>query len=120
MRILIVDDEVRVAHLLAESVWLQGHEAIVATSGAEGLAVLEQTHPDAVFLDIVMPDLGGVEVLRRIREIQPPLPVIVITGHASSAQIEEAKRLGITDCIEKPFVLTHLNQTIRRLETKNS
>ena len=55
MRILIVDDEIHVATVLAESVRAQGHEAIVADSGKEGLALLEQKHPHAVFLDLVMP-----------------------------------------------------------------
>lgn len=116
MKILIVDDEVVIANLLAEAVKLQGHEAFVAAGGAEALALLEQRLPDALFLDIVMPEMNGIEVLRRIREAYRSLPVIVITGRASSAQIEEAKRLGITDCIEKPFVLKHLNQALRSLE----
>ena len=116
MKILIVDDEVVVANLLAEALRLQGHEAIVASSGAQGLALVEQKQPDAVFLDIVMPEMNGIEVLRRIRDAHRGLPVIVISGRASSAQIEEAKRLGITDWIEKPFVLTHLDQALRDLE----
>lgn len=113
MKILIVDDEIEVANLLAESVKLQGHEAIVAVSGAEGLALLEQIRPDAVFLDLVMPEMSGIEVLRRIRVADQSLPVIVITGHASSAQIDEARRLGITDCIQKPFILKHLNDALK-------
>src|SRR3990172_7599444 len=89
MKILIVDDEVHVAKVLADSVRLQGDEAFVAGGGEEGLALLDQKRPDAVFLDIVMPGMGGIEVLRRIREVYPALPVIVITGHASTAEIEE-------------------------------
>lgn len=118
MKILIVDDEVQVAKLLAESVRIQGHEAVVAFSGAEGLALLEQKQPDAVFLDIIMPEMSGIEVLRRIRETRRSLPVIVITGRASPAQIDEAKRLGITDCIQKPFILKHLNHALGRLEPR--
>ena len=115
MKILIVDDEVHVANVLAESVRLQGHEAVVAISGEEGLALLDQQRPDAVFLDLVMPQMSGLEVLRRIRETYPTLPVIAITGHASAAQIEEAKRLGATDCVVKPFVLNQLNQALGKL-----
>jgi CheY-like chemotaxis protein len=117
VRILIVDDEVRVAELLAESVRMQGYEAIVASSGTEGLALLEQRHPEAVFLDIVMPQMNGIEVLRRIRETNRNLPVIVITGHASPEQIDEARRLGITECIEKPFVLKQISEALLSLET---
>ena len=117
MKILIVDDEIRVANLLAESVKVQGHEAIVAVSGAECLALLEQKCPDAVFLDLVMPEVSGIEVLRRIRATHQSLPVIVITGHASSAQIDEARRLGITDCIQKPFILKHVNDALGSLKS---
>lgn len=115
MRILIVDDEIRVAAVLAESVRGQGHEAIVASSGEEGLALLEQQHPHGVFLDLVMPGMSGLEVLRRIRASHPKVPVVVLTGHASSAEIEEAKRLGATDCITKPFVLNQLTRALGTL-----
>jgi CheY-like chemotaxis protein len=120
MRILIVDDEIRVAMVLAESVRFQGHEAIVAGSGEEGLALLDQTHPHAVFLDLVMPGMSGLEVLRRIRQSHPALPVVVLTGHASSAQIDEAKRLGATDCITKPFVLNQLNRALGSLRPESA
>ena len=117
MRILIVDDEIQVAQLLAESVKGQGHEAIVAVTGSEGLVLLEQKRPDAVFLDLVMPEMSGIEVLRRIREAYQTLPVIVITGHASPGQIDEARRLGITDCIQKPFILKHVNDVLGSLRS---
>ena len=120
MRILIIDDELHVATVLAESVQFQGHEAIVAVSGEEGLALLDQKHPHAVFLDLVMPGMSGLEVLRRIRASHPKVPVVVITGHASSAQIEEAKRLGAADCVAKPFVLNQLNRALGGLRSENT
>ena len=118
LRILIIEDAIHVAHLLAASVRLQGHEAIVAGGGQEGLALLEQRHPDAVFLDIVMPKLSGIEVLRRIRESHPALPVIVITGSASPQQINEARRLGVIDVIEKPFALKELDEVLETLQAE--
>jgi len=118
MKILVIDDEIHVADLLAESVKLQGHEAIVAVSGAKGLALVEEKRPDAVFLDIVMPEMDGIEVLRRIREAHQTLPVIVISGRASSEQIDQAGRLGITDCIQKPFLLKHLNRVLASIGSR--
>ena len=115
MRILIVEDGIHVARLLAECVRLQGHEAIVASSGREGLSHLIQGAPDAVFLDIVMPEVNGVDVLRRIREMHPGLPVIVITGRASPHEIEEVRRLGVTEVIAKPFALKQLDQAMKNL-----
>ena len=118
MKILIVDDEAHVARVLADAVTLQGHEAFVSGSGEEGLALLDEKHPDAVFLDLVMPQMSGFEVLRRIRQTHPALPVVVITGHASPSQIEEARRLGATDCVVKPFILNQLNQALENLDGK--
>ena len=120
MRILIVEDAIHVANLLAESVRLQGHEAIVATSGPEALSLLDLRCPDAVFLDIVMPGVSGIDVLRRIRATHPALPVIVITGSVSSKQIDEVRRLGVTEVIEKPFVLRHLEAALRNLQAEGS
>lgn len=119
MRILIVDDEIAVANLLAESVRLQGHEAIVAYSGQEGLDRIAERRPDAVFLDLLMSGLSGVEVLRRIRQTDPALPVIVITGLGSAPEIEEAKRLGVTEILEKPSVLKHLNYALAALRAES-
>jgi DNA-binding response OmpR family regulator len=118
MKILIVDDEAEVAKLLATSVRQQGHEAIVAASGKEALTLVEQQNPDAVFLDIVMPEMSGIEVLRRIRETYHGLPVIVISGRASRKEIDEATHLGITDYIEKPFLLNTLDQIFQNLRPR--
>ncbi len=120
MKILIVDDEVYVAELLAESVVLQGHDAIVALSGEEGLTLMRQERPDGVFLDLVMPGISGIEVLRRIREADPALPVIVITIHASSAQIAEARRVGATDVVEKSLIFRHLDDALRSFDAQKS
>ena len=118
MRILIVEDAIHVAKLLAESVRLQGHEAIVARGGQEGIYLLDQKRPDAVFLDIVMPEVDGIDVLRWIRKTHPSMPVIVITGNALPWQIAEARRLGVTDVIEKPFALKHLDQALENLQAE--
>ena len=116
MKILIIEDEKHVAGLLADAVRLQGHDAIVAVDGQEGLALVERERPDAVFLDIVMPTPNGIEVLRRIRERRQELPVVIISGGASAEEIEEAERLGVTDFVEKPLMLNQLTQAITALQ----
>ena len=120
MRIMIVDDEIQVAEMLAESVTRQGHEAIVVSNGLEGLSVINHRSFDAVFLDIVMPKLNGIELLRRIRERHPALPVIVITGNASADEVDEARRLGVTDVIEKPFGLRNFTHALSSLAAGRS
>ena len=112
MKILIVEDQHYVSSLLADAVRLQGHEVIVAGGGQEGLALIDREHPDAVFLDIVMPEPDGVEVLRRLRQNSPDLPVVVITGGASAEQREDLRRLGVTDFVEKPLLLDQIQQSL--------
>lgn len=116
MKILIVDDEPAVASLIADSVKLQGHDPVVTSNSQEVMDLLERERPDAVFLDIVMPRLNGIEVLRQIRQRSQTLPVIVITGHASREQTEEAKRLGVTDLIKKPYVLNQVDEALTHLK----
>ena len=115
MRILVVDDEPAVAYLLGDAIGGSGHEVIVATSGEEALGLLEHCVPDAVFLDVSMPEMCGVEVLRRVRGRHPDLPVFLITGHAQEKQIELAQSLGVSGIVEKPFILKGLSVTLEAL-----
>lgn len=113
MRILVIDDEPRVADVIAQALRLEDNEVVVASSGEEGLRIIAQNPPDAVFLDIRMPGMDGIQVLRAIREGHPRLPVILLSGWASQSQIEEARRLGATDVISKPVPLKNLTRALR-------
>lgn len=114
MKILIVDDEPQVAEVLARSLARDGHDALVAHSGEEALRRLGE--PDALFLDISMPGMNGLDVLAEVRRLRPALPVVVITGHASTAEKDEVRRLGAVDVIEKPAPLTHYQRALTRLD----
>lgn len=114
MRILVIDDEPLVADVMAEALRLEDHDVVVASSGEEGLRVIAQKPPDAVFLDIVMPGMDGIEVLRAIRERHPELPVIILSGWVSQSQLEEVRRLGVTDVISKPVPLKNLARALRQ------
>lgn len=115
MNILIVDDEPQVAEVLAKSLAREGHRAIVAHSGEEALRLIGPTEPDALFLDVSMPGMNGLDVLSRVKQLKPSLPVVVITGHATPDEVEAVKRLGAIDVIEKPAPLTHYQKAIQRL-----
>ena len=117
MRILIVDDEEAVAEVLADSVRLQGHVPAVARSGAEGLAAIEAVAPEAVFLDLVMPGLSGVELLREIRQRHPHLSIVIVTGRAEPPDLAEIRRLGVTEIVEKPWPLKRLDEALGRLRS---
>lgn len=115
MRILIVDDEPQVAEILAKSLAREGHDATVALSGEEALRMLGPAEPDALFLDVSMPGMNGLDVLAEVKRRRPTLPVVVITGHATEDQVDQVRRLGAIDVIEKPAPLTHYQGAIRRL-----
>ena len=117
-KILIVDDEIVVADLLAEAVKSQGHEVTVVNDAQEGLRLLRQQGADAVFLDVYMPEMNGIEFLRRLRRTHPTLPVILITGQAGPEDIDEARRLGVADVVEKPKIIKHLSEALASLERK--
>ena len=115
MRILIVEDEPAVADTLADAVRLQGHDPAVARSGAEGLAAIEAHAPEALFLDLVMPGLSGIELIREIRERHPDLPIVVVTGRAAHIDLDEVRQLGVTDIVEKPWALKLLDEALGSL-----
>ena len=118
MKILIIEDDAAVAQVLADSVTLAGHEAIVASNGEAGLAKLAESGADAVFLDVVMPGLDGIHVLRLIRAREPDLPVVIITGQASPENLKEARLLGVTDIVEKPTILVNLESALRDIAAR--
>ena len=120
MDILIVDDEPQVAEVLAKSLEREGHSAQIANSGEEALRILGTHEPDALFLDVSMPGMNGLEVLSQVKRLRPSLPVVVITGHATADEVAEVKRLGAVDVIAKPAPLTHYQQALRRLDPRRT
>ncbi|HSL50977.1 MAG TPA: response regulator [Candidatus Deferrimicrobiaceae bacterium] len=115
MRILVIDDDPSVAEMIAEAIRSFGHEALVALDGAEGLRVLESTAVQGVFLDLVMPGLGGLAVLTRIRSRYPQVPVVILSAHAGDEEAREAMALGASEVIMKPAGLAQFTEVLSRL-----
>ena len=115
MDIMIVDDEPQVAEVLAQSLMRQGHRTTVVHSGEEALRALSHSSPDAMFLDVSMPGMNGLDVMAEVRRRKPTLAVVVITGHATPEEIEDVRRLGAVDVIQKPSALTNYHRAIERL-----
>jgi DNA-binding response OmpR family regulator len=115
IKILLIEDDTKVAELLARAFDDAGHQTTVSYSGEEGLRSLERERPDALFLDVRLPKMNGIEVLRRIRATDRNLPVILITGHATPGEVAEARTLGVTEIIEKPYVLNHFSGALARI-----
>jgi two-component system nitrogen regulation response regulator NtrX len=111
--ILIVDDEESVRKSLADVMRDEGYEVVTAASGKEGIDLLHEAQPSIALLDIAMPDMDGIETLRRLKEIRPDLPVVMITGHGTIETAVKTTKLGAYDFIVKPPELQHLTLVVQ-------
>ncbi len=113
-KVLIVDDEETIVKSIAGVLEDEGFRVATARSGEEGIGIFEQERPDVTLLDIWMPGMDGIEVLKRLKWIDPDCQVIMISGHATISTAMTAVKLGAFDFIEKPLSLDILLMTIRR------
>jgi UDP-3-O-acyl N-acetylglucosamine deacetylase len=113
-KVLIVDDEERVVQSIAGVLEDEGFRVARAKSGEEAIKVFQQEEPDITLLDIWMPGMDGIEVLKRLKWISPDCQVIMISGHATISTAMTAVKLGAFDFIEKPLSLDALLMTIHR------
>ncbi len=114
VKVLYVDDEEDFVRTLAERMDMRELGGDVALSGQEALAMLEAERPDVMVLDLRMPGLDGLEVLRRVKKAYPEIEVIILTGHGSEQDEQEARRLGAFDYLRKPVELETLMDVVRR------
>ena len=104
--LLIVDDELKICELLSRFFTERGFKTATAQSGHEAIECLEREVPDYLLLDIRMPDLSGLEVLRLVKTRYPNLKVVVVTAVGDEETMRAAYALGASDYVTKPF---HLN-----------
>jgi DNA-binding response OmpR family regulator len=114
-KLLVVDDDRNVLQLLSDALAEQGYGVVTAAAGLEALLKVSLEKPHAVLLDVHLPDISGLDVLRRIRESGNRLPVLVITGNDDTELAKEAVALGAHDAILKPLDLEHLSRTLRAM-----
>ncbi|HZB93001.1 MAG TPA: response regulator [Stellaceae bacterium] len=110
--ILVVDDEPAIRRLLRTSLTAQGYDVVEAEGGQEALAAVAREKPDLIILDLGLPDLGGIEVIRVLRQ-QSSLPVIVLSVRDDERGKVEALDLGADDYVTKPFGVDELVARIR-------
>jgi len=113
-KVLIVDDEERVVQSVIGVLEDEGFRVAAAKSGEEAIEAFQRENPDVTLLDIWMPGMDGIEVLKRLRGIVPDCQVIMVSGHATISTARAAVTLGAFDFIEKPISLDVLLMTIRR------
>ncbi|MCG6918782.1 MAG: response regulator [Deltaproteobacteria bacterium] len=105
MKVLLVDDEEEFVKALAERLHMRDLRSDTVLDGEEALSYVEGQEPDVMVLDLKMPGINGMDVLRQVRKAYPNIQVIILTGHGSEKDEEEAKRLGAFDYLEKPVNL---------------
>jgi DNA-binding NtrC family response regulator len=113
-KVLIVDDDKAFLAILAERMQNRGMEVSTAESAAAALQLLENESFDAVLLDLMMPEMGGIEALQIMRRKQPEVQVIFLTGHPSVSKGVEAMKLGAMDFIPKPVDMNELTEKIKQ------
>ena len=113
-KILVIDDEQGIRYLLDTLLSRKGYEVVLAEDGRKGLELFRREHPDAVVLDLKMPEMDGITVLKHIRSSDQKLPVIVLTGAGTPETEQQAYALGVTEFVKKEFSLHRLGDSLKR------
>ncbi len=111
-RILIIDDEEGVRESLTDFLEGEGYEVFAAADGDTGLRLLAEIKPQMMFLDIYMPGWSGLDVIRRVRQTDPEIPVVMITAHENEEIARDLLLAGATDFIKKPWRLPYLKRVV--------
>jgi DNA-binding response OmpR family regulator len=102
LKVLLVDDEEEFVETLADRLEMRDMEAGAVFNGAQALDAVKKEEPDVIVLDVKMPGMDGIEVLRRVKKAYPNVEVIILTGHGTDKDEEAARNLGAFDYIRKP------------------
>jgi DNA-binding NtrC family response regulator len=118
--VLLVDDEVAFTRTLAQRLMMRDLKVIVAHDGEQALSKTQKEEPDVIVLDLNMPGMHGMDVLREIKKVCPDAQVIILTGHGTDKDEEEATKLGGFGFLKKPTDIETLEHKIKEaFEGKN-
>jgi len=115
VRVLVVDDEVNIAELISMALRYEGWDITTAHTGSKAVREAKDHHPDAIVLDVMLPDIDGLEVLRRIRSTQPDVPVLFLTARDAVEDRVAGLTAGGDDYVTKPFSIEELVARLRGL-----
>jgi DNA-binding NtrC family response regulator len=113
LKVLLVDDEKDLVRTMAERMEMRDQGSDIAFDGEQALSMIEKEAPDVMVLDLRMPGMDGMEVLKRVKEAYPKIAVIIMTGHGSDKDEEEARRLGAFDYLRKPVDIAQLMEVVK-------
>ncbi|MBN1687883.1 MAG: response regulator [Candidatus Omnitrophica bacterium] len=111
-KLLVIDDEPEIGEIVKDFLDEQGYITLLATDAKQGLALLEKEHPDIILLDILLPEIDGLECLEKIRQIDEKVIVVVASGLQDEQVAKKAIQKGAYDYILKPFDLSYLQNNI--------
>jgi CheY-like chemotaxis protein len=114
-KVLVIDDEQSIRDLLDRLLRRKGYDVVLAESGRKGLELFRRERPDVIVLDLKMPEMDGLTVLRQIRSLNRSQPVIVLTGSRTAEMEQQVRALGVTEYIAKGFSLHLLGDALKRL-----
>jgi DNA-binding NtrC family response regulator len=117
-RVLLVDDEEKFLDVLSQRLGTRGIDAETSTSGEEALVKIKNRNFDAIVLDVMMPGIGGIETLKRIRKEYPELQIIMLTGQGTVGKAVEAMKEGAIEFMEKPADINKLLDKISEAKEK--
>lgn len=118
-KILIIDDQLGIRLLLTEVFKKEGYSTAHASNGVEALAMIEKDRPDLVLLDMKIPGMDGLEILRRIRRFDTSLKVIMMTAYGELDMIQETKELGAIKHFTKPFDIDEMRMEVQAILMDN-
>ena len=118
LRILVTDDSKLLRKKLRLELEKHGCEVLEAENGKEAVMKTLQDKPDGVFLDIVMPEVGGIEALRVLKEVSPDLPVIMLSSAGTPQKLMETLKLGALDFIQKPYTAAQIKKALESIRKK--
>lgn len=119
-RVLFVDDEHDLVSAVVERLEIRGFAAEGVTSGSEALERIESGSFDVVVADVKMPGLDGLQLARILGQRSPQIRVILLSGHGSSEDVEEGRRLGVVDYLQKPIEIETLVELLSRSTKRGS
>ncbi len=119
-RVLVIDDDPGVRDYLEALVSRQGYQVFAVADGEHALKTLDETSPDLVTLDVVLPGIDGLETLRKLKQKLPEVPVVMLSGHGQARTIVEAMKLGASDFLRKPFEVEELELAFQKALEKRA
>jgi two-component system, response regulator, stage 0 sporulation protein F len=113
--LLIVDDQYGIRVLLTEIFNKEGYNTFQAANGTQALSIVEKDRPGLVLLDMKIPGMDGIEILKRLKTIDSSIQVIMMTAYGELDMIQEAKQLGAISHFSKPFDIDEIRQAVREV-----